>query len=129
PEVLGDEKEVRPLRPVLSGLLLAALLLGGIVSWFASGHLDGLEWSIKKTSGQPELETADAPVYSSLQNVQSQTAFLPDYDFPAGEEPAESSESGPVNLGTSVSGVVGGGITLAMAALIGYILKAVRKKE
>ncbi len=130
PEVLGDESDVRPLRPVLAGLLIAALLLGGVVSWFASGHLDGLEWSIEKTAGHPELETADAPIYSSLEHVQSKTAFLPDYDFPVGGDAAESvEEGGPVNVGTSVSGVVGGGITLAIAALIGYILKAFRKKE
>jgi cobalt/nickel transport system permease protein len=129
PEVLEDRKDVRPLRPVLVGLLIASLLLGGVISWFASGHLDGLEWSIEKTSGHPELETADAPVYSSLETVQSKTAFLPDYGFPAGADSAEAAEEGPVNLGTSVSGIVGGGITLAMAALIGYILTFTNKKE
>lgn len=129
PEVLGEETAERPLRPVLAGLLIASLLLGGVVSWFASGYLDGLEWSIEKTSGHPELETADAPIYSSLENVQGKTAFLPDYDFPAGEDSSGAAGEGPVNLGTSASGVVGGGITLAIAALIGYILKASRKKE
>lgn len=129
PEVLGDQQNNRPLRPVLAGLLIAALLLGGVISWFASGKLDGLEGSIKKTTGHPELETGNAPVYSSLETVQSKTAFLPDYDFPAVEDSAELAEEGPVNLGTSVSGLVGGGITLAMAALIGYILKAANKKE
>jgi cobalt/nickel transport system permease protein len=129
PEVLTAETQSRPLRPVFAGLLIASLLLGGVVSWFASGHLDGLEWSIEKTSGHLELEAADAPVYSSLENVQSKTAFLPDYAFPASEESGESAGESPVNLGTSVSGVVGGGITLAMAALIGYILKAANKKE
>lgn len=129
PEVLGGEQKERPLRPVLAGLLVASLLLGGVVSWFASGYLDGLEWSIEKTSGHPELETADTPVYSSFETIQNKTAFLPDYDFPAGEGSAESAAAGPVNPGTSVSGVVGGGITLAMAALIGYGLKAVRKTE
>lgn len=129
PEIMAAEKEPLSLRPVLIGLLAAAALLGGVVSWFASGHLDGLEWSIEKTSGHPEIEAADAPVYSSLERVQSKTAFLPDYDFPAGEEPDESAGEGPVNLGTSVSGLVGGGITLAMALLIGYILKALNKKE
>ncbi|MFZ4855102.1 MAG: energy-coupling factor ABC transporter permease [Desulfuromonadaceae bacterium] len=42
----------RPLRNVLLGFLLAALLTGGILSWFASGHPDGLEWSIAKVTGQ-----------------------------------------------------------------------------
>ena len=43
----------RALRPVLLGLLAAAVVLGGIVSWFASTHPDGLEWSIAKVTGAP----------------------------------------------------------------------------
>ena len=129
PDVLAAETEPRPLRPVLTGLLIVAVLLGGVVSWFASGYTDGLEWSIEKTSGSPEIEPADAPVHSSLESLQSRTAFLPDYAFPAGEEGGESHDEPSEKLGTTVSGLVGGTITLAMAALIGYILKAAHKRE
>lgn len=58
PEALKVDAEVdrnlqaRNLRPVLMGLLVAALILGGIVSWFASTHPDGLEWSIAKVTGK-----------------------------------------------------------------------------
>lgn len=129
PEVMAVETGTRPLRPVLASLLMVAALLGGVVSWFASEHLDGLEWSIEKTAGQPELEPAGAPVYSSLEQVQSKTAFLPDYSFPAETGGSESDGQASANLGTSVSGLVGGGITLVIAALIGYILKLTNKKE
>jgi cobalt/nickel transport system permease protein len=130
PEVLAVDREARPLKPVLVVLLVVSVLLGGIFSWFASGQLDGLEWSIEKTAGHGERETSDARIYSSLETVQEKTAFLPDYTFPGGEEDAAAEASWPAaDLGTSVSGLVGGGITLAAAVLIGYVLKFLHKKE
>ncbi len=41
----------RTLRPVFLGLLIAAALLSGVISWFASAHPDGLEWSMAKITG------------------------------------------------------------------------------
>jgi hypothetical protein len=62
-----------------------------------------------------------------LAKFQEKTAFLPDYGFKKSGEPAERAEPWPaVNAGTSVSGIVGGLITLAVAGLIGYILKTQR---
>ena len=134
PEALAAEEARRPLRPVLAGLLAAAVLLGGVASWFASGQLDGLEWSIEKTSGHDEVEAPDAGIHSELADLQQKTAFLPDYGFKAGaegtEEPAEDAEAWPaVSAGTSVAGLAGGLITLAAASLIGYILKARHRKR
>ena len=40
----------RTLRPVILGLLAAAVVLGGAISWFASTHPDGLEWSIARVT-------------------------------------------------------------------------------
>ena len=45
----------RSTRTVLLGLLSAAILLGGFLSWFASQAPDGLEWAIHKTTGGEEL--------------------------------------------------------------------------
>lgn len=119
------------LRPVLAGLALAALVLGGVASWFASTHPDGLEWSMFRVSGQEELEAPAGGIHETLAGVQEKTAFLPDYGFKASaEEPAttEPEESAPeawptVSAGTSVSGIVGGFITLALAGLVGLALR------
>jgi len=125
------------IKKVLTGLLIAALLIGGVFSWFASSNPDGLEWSIVKTTGEPEIEAKDG-IHKILADLQSRTAFLPDYGFRSekdGDEQAESSQTGEtwpsVNRGTSVSGIVGGLLTLALAALTGtliFIIKRIKRK-
>ncbi len=114
--------------PVVSKLLIIALLVGGAVSWFASTQLDGLEWSIKKTTGHEEVSASEDGIHSGLAKMQEKTAFLPDYGFKTAEpEAAVAAEETPaqwpaVNVGTSFSGLIGGLITLVLAGLIGYSL-------
>ena len=121
------------LRPVLIGLAIAAVVMGGVASWFASTHPDGLEWSIAKVTGKEEVSGAEAGVHRNLAEVQKKTAFLPDYGFKATEaesapaEHAAAPEPEPwpaVNAGTSVSGIVGGLMTLVLACLAGFALRA-----
>ncbi len=124
------------IRPVLIGLAIAAVVMGGVASWFASTHPDGLEWSMAKVSGKEELENPADGIHASLAKVQEKTAFLPDYGFKSAEaapetavhaEHAAAPESEPwpaVNAGTSVAGIVGGLMTLVLAFLAGFALKA-----
>jgi cobalt/nickel transport system permease protein len=120
------------LRPVLVGLAAAAVLLGGVASWFASSRPDGLEWSIAKVTGKDEVSGAETGVHQGLAALQEKTALLPDYGFKAGgpkaaprEEAAPTAEPWPaVKAGTSLSGLVGGLLTLALACLAGFALKA-----
>lgn len=128
------------LRGVLVGLLALAVITGGALSWFASGYPDGLEWAMFRTSGKEELEAAGGGVHSLLAHIQQKMAILPDYGFKteeaqaaskegSGQETAEPApkESWPaVSAGTSVAGIVGSGITLAVAGLIGLGLKGRR---
>ncbi len=107
------------LKHVALALLLAALLTGGFVSWFASSNPDGLEWATERTAGTSELAGTDA-LHSLMAQIQEKTAFLPDYSF-ASPAPGASGESG--RLGTTVSGIAGGLITLALAFLTGLVLK------
>ena len=139
------------IRLVLIGLAIAAVVVGGVASWFASTHPDGLEWAIAKVTGEEEVSGTEAGVHPpspegadaqrgpatarlrrSLAGLQEKTAFLPDYGFKATETesaPAEHSAPEPepwpaVNAGTSISGIVGGLMTLALACLVGFALKA-----
>lgn len=113
-----------PLRPVLLGLVLAAALVGGILSWFASAHPDGLEWALARTTGQEEVAGPEDGLHGELARVQERTAFLPDYGFKTTEDAAPEAESWPaISAGTSVSGIVGGGLTLVIAVLIGLLLR------
>jgi cobalt/nickel transport system permease protein len=120
------------IRPVVIGLAIAAVVTGGVASWFASTHPDGLEWSMAKASGKAELQSPGDRIHESLAKAQEKTAFLPDYDFKTDEsapKSAESAEPQPepwpaVNPGTSVSGIVGGLMTLVLVCLAGFALRA-----
>ena len=135
PEVLATSLEDKPyrgapLRPLILGGILLALVAGGLLSWFASAWPDGLEWSMEKTSGSPELEARD-PVHEPLAGVQERTAFLPDYGFRDVQPAPETDGSAwpAVSAGTSLSGVLGGGIVLAVVLLVGVIGRLLRKRE
>ena len=122
----------RSLLPVLGGLAITAAVLGGGASWFASTHPDGLEWSIAKVSGKAEVPGAEARVHKEFASAQEKTAFLPGYGFKTAEAGTgragqAAPEAGPwpaVSAGTSVSGIVGGLLTLALAGLVGFALRA-----
>jgi cobalt/nickel transport system permease protein len=123
-------------RRLLKGLLLSALLLGGIFSWFASTRPDGLEWSIAGATGSEDL-TDDGSEYglkARLAHLQKRLAFLPDYAFPTAAEPEQShvEPKAPtfwpaVDPGTSAAGFVGGLLTLVLAGLVGLTLRRVRR--
>lgn len=127
------------LKKVVSVFALLALVTGGTLSWFASSHPDGLEWSIANVTGQESLEAPANPTHEKLAALQEKTALMPDYAFkaetstpaapaesaatpvtPAHEEAAEVWPA--VDAGTSAAGIVGGMLTLLLAALAGTVL-------
>jgi cobalt/nickel transport system permease protein len=111
------------IRNIFIGFIVAAVIIGGALSWFASADPDGLEWAMFRTSGQEELSVPGG-VHTSLASVQEKTAFLPDYGFKKSGMVEEPSAAWPaVDPGTSVSGLVGGLLVLFMAGLIGLVLK------
>lgn len=122
-------------KQVIVILTIAALLTGGILSWFASSLPDGLEWSIAKTAeATEELESSD-PLHRALANIQEKLAFLPDYGFKAPADRESSGDAGDsnawpaVNSGTSVSGLAGGVLTLALAILTGWGIRRLKKRK
>lgn len=123
------------MKKILTSLVIGVVLVGGTLSWFASSNPDGLEWAMEKTSGTAELETPDG-IHNTLSEIQSKTAFLPDYSFKAKEDKSEEEtavaveEQWPaVSAGTSVSGIVGGVLTLALAAFTGFVISLVKKRK
>ena len=131
PEILEMAPRMAPgpspsLKPVILGLVAVAVLTGGALSWFASTHPDGLEWSIQGVTGKEEVEAPKAGAHGVMAALQEKLAFLPDYDFkkPAGEAEAKKEESWPdVNPGKSLAGLLGGLITLLLVGAIGFGLK------
>ena len=128
PEILDRAAGDQPLGPipvkqVLVGLAAAAVVTAGVLSWFASSHPDGLEWSLAKVTGSEELAPPADPVHKSLAALQEKTSFLPDYDFKHSGEEEGGGEFGPVSIGTSVSGLLGGLFVLLVGLAAGFALK------
>ncbi len=113
-------------KPLLIGLALFAVVAGGLLSWFASTHPDGLEWSIKGGTGKEELEAPKEGVHGVMGWVQERLSFLPDYDFnkPKEEKAGKKEESWPdISAGKSLAGILGAAMTLLLAAVIGFALR------
>lgn len=121
PELLQSSQEKKSrmsLKGTIVALFVAAVVIGGGVSLFASSHPDGLEWSIEKITGSTELE-ADSDVYDSAADIQEKTALLPDYAF-------KDSDS---TLGTTFSGIVGGVVVIAVCVGACYAFRFFRKRK
>jgi cobalt/nickel transport system permease protein len=119
---------------------LIAILTGGVFSWFASSQPDGLEWSIAKATGHPDLPESKSDLHTTLAKLQSQVAVLPDYKFASsskespdlasttGEKKASAPEAWPaVDSGTSFSGIIGGTATLALVMAMSYLIRGRRR--
>jgi cobalt/nickel transport system permease protein len=137
PEILNAAVRSKPvgqisISRVIIIILAATVIIGGALSWFASSNPDGLEWAMLKTSGKEELDSKTV-VHKTLSDIQKKTAILPDYGFKQNEHQEESNASPEpswpdINSGTSVSGLIGGGLTLLVIVLSGLLLRR-RKRD
>lgn len=130
PEVLESVLQDKPLgelpiRSLIITFLVAATLIGGVLSWFASEYPDGLEWSIAKITGSEELPGAKQREHGKLAAIQKQTTLLPDYALPVAATDDSDSllTADEQRAGTSLSGLVGGSITLLFCLLTGIFLR------
>lgn len=123
PSILNSRVENgKRYKAVLIGIVIASLIVGGVVSWFASSHPDGLEWSILKTTGKEALE-ADSAVHKHLSTVQDKIALMPDYNFKLNEADDSTSNWPNISSGTTVAGIVGSiTIFILIIALLSVIM-------
>jgi cobalt/nickel transport system permease protein len=139
PEILDSIAISRPigtevsLKRILATFAALAVITGGALSWFASTHPDGLEWSIEKVTGKGGLPEHGHGIAAALKGFQGKTAFLPDYGFkPAGNE-SKKKETPPswpgIEAGTSVAGILGAAIVLGMIMLIGMGIRSFRRRN
>lgn len=121
PEILdGANVENGPgTKKIVLAFAALTLLVGGVLSSFASGYPDGLEWSIEKTSGSTELG-AEGGLFEKTVEIRNKTAFLPDYNFASPE-----AEDSP--LGTPTAGVIGGAITFLLVGAVGWLISRTRR--
>jgi cobalt/nickel transport system permease protein len=113
--------------------LAVALVLGGVAAQFASNNPDGLEWSVAQAAGAAGPETQLTTVHARLDRLQQEIALLPHYGFRSEGATAVQSRTmsatgrestADERLGASVAGLVGGALTLVLALLVGFALKA-----
>ncbi len=110
-------------------MALAAVLVGGVLSWFASEQPDGLEWALAGSAEAPGGDDKVPVLHETLEDLQGRTAFLPDYGFRQRAEAIDGGPKGgqasrpPAKAGTTVAGLIGGLLTLLLAALVGGVLK------
>ncbi len=139
PDLLRSAAAPRPARgaspsALLATLALAALLTGGVLSWFASTQPDGLEWSVAQAAGSDEPSAPSGGLHARLARLQQQFAWLPDYDLPPAAEPAapatppEHAAWPNVRPGKSMAGVAGGVVTLALVTAVGFGLRRRRAR-
>ncbi len=113
----GNKLEKVSIRNVVIVLAVLAIVVGGLLSLFASAYPDGLEWSIENIVGSTEL-VREGSAYSTSEAILEQTAILPDYDFASGS-----------GTGTSLSGIVGAVMTCELDLLIGFAISSVKKRK
>ncbi|CAM2059250.1 cobalt/nickel transport system permease protein [Desulfovibrionales bacterium] len=136
---------VAPIRLLVLGLGLTAIIISGGLSWFTSNNPDGLEWSIQKVLGKKGLETTGL-VHNFLAGIQHKLVLLPGYampksttNYPAASKtkPSSWNTKSEHNLGqdppqtvahadTSLAGLMGGGLTLALTLGLGWLLRTRR---
>lgn len=131
PALMGleaDETSVGAARPgygvAIGSVLVTALLLAGVASWFASTWPDGLEWSYREHRYRA-AETAvrnDSPLIAAVDQWQGKWSPMTDYGkraAPLGQLPAEAGEEStsvwPNPDGwRSVAGLLGTIVTLGV---------------
>ena len=128
PEILntGSNSNLVPssisFRKILITFLLAAFVIGGAVSWFASSRPDSLEWALERVQGDPDISSEHEGTARILKNLQDRTAFLPDYAF------RETTAAGE-KAGTSASGIIGAALVLLILVVFGIVVKTFRKRK
>ena len=123
PEILdacGDHNALErvSVRRTAVVFAVAAVLVAGGLSLFASGLPDGLEWAVERTAGTAELP-AEGQVLEQAAEIQEATALMPDYAAPVENETAAG----------SIAGVVGAVMTCVLAGGVGLLIVRVKKKK
>jgi cobalt/nickel transport system permease protein len=127
PELMGLEPAAAPAphrpgyRAVAASILMTALCLAGVVSWFASTLPEALEGgSLRAPSGAATATVRnDSPVIAAVDRLQQNWSPLPDYNRRQAPPPAWSEPNG----WRSLAGLLGTIVTLAVLFLLSRSMK------
>ncbi len=105
-------------RPLSLLVLITAGILSGWISWYASVHPDGLEWSLESTAVTGEVADNMSTIGGGeTASDRNHWAPFPDYAI-------RSEEDGRQNAGSlmSIPGLVGTGAVLFLAVVAGAVI-------
>lgn len=112
---LSESKPERKKRRILIiGFLALAIVAGGLLSRIASGHPDGLEWSVAAVGAELSPEPNRSAALKASSWLQEKISFLPDYGL---------RDENAGNSATSLAGIIGGSITLILVSLSAFVIK------
>jgi cobalt/nickel transport system permease protein len=121
----ADEIPTGRFRRTLLIFLVLAFFTGGL-SWFASTNPDGLEWSIEKVYGRPELPEQEDRITGFLGKIQNKTAIFPDYTFRPRDKKAGEN---PAGAESDVAATVAGSFFMILLIwIIGMSIKTAKRK-
>ncbi len=120
PELINGESvpvhsNKQPIKRLIIAIMIAALLISGALSWFASEQPDGLEWAILQTAGHDELQNTSW-LHETLAQWQQRVALFADYQ--AGLASLNDKKSA-VDLDTSAAGIIGAVLIMAIVGIVG----------
>ena len=104
-------------KKVVIVLIISALIVGGLISSYASAYPDGLEWAVDRIIGNGQILSEEG-IYETLEKLQEKTSLMPEYKLKEAE-----------NEGTPIAGILGGIITLIIAGLSGYMINFFKKRK
>lgn len=129
PELLNDKESKScynnsKRKQIMATFMIATIIIGGGLSLMASNNPDGLEWSIKKITGETEIKNSNNnnKIIEQASKIQEKTSILPDYDY------KNENTSNIINA-TSFSGLLGGAITFAFALFLGLLIRLFKGKK
>ncbi len=130
PDIIRGMKIEEPPKYSIKRLLVTlgifSIIIGGIISLYASTNPDGLEWSIERIYGSPEIPERQNPITDKLSSFQENTSFMPDYSLPkdgASEVPPHFTFIPE----TSVAGIIGSFIVFSLLLIVGLLTKIKKK--
>ena len=111
-------------KAVAASLVVTALLVAGVLSWFASSHPDGLEWSYMehRYGGSEAIIKPPSDAIASVDELQNRYSPLPDYTRRAAEETGRGAWPNVDGWG-SLAGVIGTVLTLIIVYALSVLLR------
>lgn len=109
-------------RTLMGGFLLAAVLTGGVLTWFSSRAPEGVEWALNGMGHAKALEVAAGDgLKSQLAHIQSSMTLFDGTPVPGGE--------GIVSPASSFEGLTGSALTLGLVLAVGLLLRWRRRQK